>query len=87
MPNPLLSGAAPTQGAAVDPQIVGRIKNMMQMVMNSQNPEQVLQKVAAQNPQMRAVMDMCRSGNPQQIFMEMCRQRRVDPNSIINALK
>lgn len=87
MPNPLLSGMSTSQGSAVNPQIINRIKNMMQMVQGSQNPAQVLQNVAAQNPQLRAVMQMCQTGNPQQIFIEMCRQRGIDPNSILQALK
>ena len=65
------------------------IKQMMQMVRGSQNPQAMLQTLAQSNPQLRQVLDVVQqAGNdPQRAFYAMCEQKGIDPNTILNALK
>ena len=65
------------------------IKNMMNLIRGSNNPQAELQNMIVQNPQMRQVMDLVRKngGNYQQAFFALARQRGVDPNVILQELQ
>lgn len=62
-------------------QNIQQVKGMMK-TLQSGNPAQLVQ----QNPMLSQVMQMC-NGNPQQFFMNMCRQRGIDPQLILNELQ
>lgn len=70
-------------------QNIQNIKNMMNMFNMSQNPQQAIQQLAMQNPQINQIMEMAKStgGNLEQLFKNMCQQQGVDPNTIINQLR
>ena len=78
MPNPFKQSA---------PGNIAPIKNMMQMLNGAQNPQAALQMLAQKNPQMAQVMQLVGGRNPQEVFYELCRQKGVNPDDILNQLK
>ena len=66
-----------------------QIKNMMNVLRSSNNPQMLLQNMIQQNPQMQQVMNIVRqSGNdPKTAFYTLAKQRGVDPNQILQMLK
>lgn len=62
-------------------QNIGQIKGLMQMAQG--NP----MVFAQQNPAMAQVMQMCQGKDPRQMFYELCRQKGVDPETILNELR
>lgn len=60
---------------------IQQVKNLMRMANG--NPMSIMQ----QNPQLAQVMQMCQGQNPQQVFLELCKQRGVDPNAFLNELR
>jgi len=76
-----------TTETATQPQIA-QLKNMMNAIKTSANPQLAFQSLLNQNPQMQQVYNLIQSsGNPQQLFYELARQRGVDPNSILQQLQ
>lgn len=66
---------------------IQQIKGMYNMLQQAQNPQALLQQMAAQNPQFAQVLQMCSSRNPQDLFYMLCKQRGIDPNTVLNQLK
>ena len=64
-----------------------QLKNMLTLVNAQQNPQAILQQVAQKNPQMAQVMQLVQGKNPQQVFYDMCKQKGVDPESILSQLR
>lgn len=71
------------------PQNLGKIKEMMGMVRSAGNPMAMVNQMAAQNPQMKQMVDLVNQngGNAEQVFYAACKQRGVDPQTILNMLK
>lgn len=72
------------------PQSVGNLaplKNMLAMLNGAQNPQAALNMLAQKNPQVAQVMQMVNNKNPQEVFYEMCKQKGINPNDILNQLK
>ena len=65
------------------------IKEMMNLVRNSNNPMATLQTLAAQNPNFQQAFQLIQQngGNLQQTFLNLARQQGIDPISILQALK
>lgn len=63
------------------------LKNMMTMLNGAQNPQAALNMIAQQNPQMAQVMQLVQGRNPQEVFYEMCKQKGVNPDDILNQLR
>ena len=65
------------------------IRNMMNMVKNSSNPNAVLQTLINQNPQMKQVMNFINQsgGDPKTAFYSLAKQKGIDPNQILNMFK
>lgn len=53
----------------------------------AQNPGEMLQNMAQNNPNIKKAMDMCQGRNPKDVFMEMCQKNGMNPNDIVNKLK
>lgn len=79
MSNPLFNGQKTNN--------LSQLKNALDMIKNVQNPQAILQQAAQKNPQLASVMQMCSGRNPQEVFYEMCKQRGVDPESILSQLR
>ena len=84
MANPLSGGGM--NGNQLPPNMVNGIngvRQMMGMMRTVANPTAMLQ----QNPQFAQVMQMCKGKNPQDVFMQMCKTRGIDPNMVLNELQ
>lgn len=85
MVNPMLQALAKNQ----QPNNLSQIKNMMNMIRNSNNPQAMLNNMLSQNPQMQQVMNYINQngGNAQQAFYKMAQEKGINPNEILNLLK
>ncbi len=63
------------------------IKNMMNTFNAMGNPQQALQQLANANPNVKQILQMANGGSLEQLFMSMCQQQGVDPNTILNQLR
>lgn len=60
------------------------IRNAYQMIMNSRNPMQAFQQLAAKDTALRPALNMLNQGfSPQQVFNTMCQQRGINPTEFI----
>ena len=67
---------------------IGQMKSMYQAFQNAKNPMALFQEMAIRNPQLQPVMNMLRQGmNPNQIFNQVCQQRGINPQDLINIFK
>lgn len=85
MPNPFKQ---PFGGGGTVP--VGNLaplKNMLSMLNAAQNPQAALQMLAQKNPQMAQVMNLVGGRDPKDVFYELCKQKGVNPDDILNQLK
>lgn len=62
-------------------QNIQQVKGMMSMFKG--NPQALIQ----QNPMLNQIMQMYQGQNPKDIFMNMCKQKGINPEQIINMLK
>lgn len=71
------------------PSNIQQIKNMMNMLRSSNNPQALLQNMIQQNPQMKNVMDIIQQngGDPKTAFYNLANQRGVNPDEILEMLK
>jgi hypothetical protein len=65
------------------------MQQMLQMLSMSNNPNQVIQMLAQQNPNVQAILNqMQQSGmTPQQFAMQYARQNNIDINQVANAFR
>lgn len=65
------------------------IKQMTDMLKGKNNPEQMIQLLAQQNPQIANIMRLVNSngGNAKDLFMREAQRKGIDPNQIISMLK
>lgn len=65
------------------------MQKMLQMLSMSNNPNQVVQMLAQQNPNVQAILNqMQQSGmTPQQFAMQYARQNNIDINQVANAFR
>ena len=65
------------------------MQQMLQMLSMSNNPNQVVQMLAQQNPNVQAILNqMQQSGmTPQQFAMQYARQNNIDINQVANAFR
>lgn len=68
---------------------LNQIKQMMNMVQSSRNPQMMLQSIAQSNPQMKQVMDIVNKsgGNPKAAFYKMAEEKGVDPEQVLSMLR
>lgn len=67
---------------------LGQAKQMIDMIRAARNPEAMVEQMASKNPQMKQVVDMVKTGgNPQQMFMNACKQKGIDPESILSMMR
>ena len=76
--NPLLTGI-------LNPQI----RQLLQTVRMSQNPQMAMQQLIQNNPQMKQVMDYVNAngGNPKDAFYKLAEEKGVNPDDILGMLK
>ena len=68
---------------------VNPIKQMMNMVKMSQNPQAMIQQMMMQNPKMQEVMQIVKQhgGDPMKAFYAEAEKRGMDPDEILGMLK
>ena len=70
------------------PQLMQSIRQLKQMqAMCNGDINSVIQQTIAQNPQMAQVMQMVQGQNPETVVKQMCKQRGIDCNALMKALK
>lgn len=84
MPNPFKQ---PFSGGTMPVGNLAPLKNMLAMLNGAQNPQAAINMLAQKNPQFAQVMSLVQGRNPQEVFYEMCKQRGVNPDDILNQLK
>ena len=74
--------------ANLPPQLMQSIRQLKQMqAMCNGDINSVIQQTIAQNPQMAQAMQMVQGQNPETIVKQMCKQRGIDCNALMKALK
>ena len=72
----------------VNPQALASVKRMMKTLQGVNNPEQAMQNLAQQNPQISGIMQMANgAGSLKNLFYQTAKQKGIDPNAIISQLK
>lgn len=87
--NPLMQkmgGASPAMGG-ISPQMVQQVKQAMNALRSVANPQQAIMQAAQQSPQLNAVMQMVGNRNPQEVFIEQCKQHGVNPDDAMQQIK
>lgn len=79
--NPLGNGNI---GNGFPPELMQNIKEVKAfMGMLKGNPQAMMQ----QNPMFNQIMQMCNGKNPEIVFKSMCKQKGIDADAFINALR
>ena len=52
-----------------------------------QNPQQVIMQMAQTNPQVAQVLNMTKNQNLETVFYNMCQQRGISPNEILDQIR
>lgn len=65
------------------------IKQMLNMVRMSQNPQAMMRQMMASNPKMQQVMQIVQQhgGDPMTAFREEAKRRGVDPEEILEMIR
>lgn len=71
------------------PSNISNIKKMMNMFKGVQNPQQMMATMVQNNPQMKGVLSLVQNSNmsPKDLFYKMAKEKGVNPEDILNALK
>lgn len=59
---------------------------MASMLQSAKNPDLLMSSLAQQNPQVNAIMQMCRGKNPRDIFISECKNRGLNPDEVMRSL-
>ena len=63
-------------------------RQMASLFKGAKNPETVITNMIQNNPNLKGVMDMVKSGsNPKDLFYSLAKQKGVDPNAILGLLQ
>lgn len=80
--NPLLNGISRIPN-------IGQLKNMFQMIQYAKNPQATLDKLIANNPQGKEIMDYVKSfnGDYEKAFRSKAQEMGIDPNEFLGNFK
>ena len=84
MPNPFacLNPANPMRNYDM-----GQLQGMYQSIMGAPNPMAAFSQIAMRNPRMQPIVQALQSGaNPQQLYIQMCQQRGIDPQQFLRGI-
>jgi hypothetical protein len=81
--NPLMGA----MGGGINPAAIKQVKQMMNALRTMQNPQQAMQQMIGQNPQLKSIMQMCNGKNPKDVFYAECEKQGIDPESILSQLR
>ena len=60
---------------------------LLTMLQNSGNPQQIINNLITQNPQINNLINQYGGGDPKTAFYEYARLTNQDPNQVLSALK
>ena len=65
-------------------QNLGQIRNMVNLIKNTGNPQALLNNMISQNPQMKQAIQYVNDngGNPKTAFEKLAKEKGIDPNEI-----
>lgn len=68
---------------------IDQIKNMMNVIRSSRNPRMAFESMVQSNPQIQSVMNTIRQngGDPKTAFLNLARQKGVNPDDILQLLR
>ena len=91
MGNPLLSILGGNNAIVGGFGNLAKIRQAMKAVQFAQNPQlalqQMLQNAIQQNPEVAQALQLCKGQNPEQVFYNLCKQKGVDPETILSQLR
>lgn len=64
-----------------------QIMQMLQTVRNSQNPQEAIFNMFGNTPQVNEVMNLARYNDPQILLRQVCQQRGIDFNQLMQMVK
>ena len=69
--------------------MMGQIKQMMNMVRMSRNPQMMINQLMQSNPNLKQAMDFINASGktPEQAFYALANQMGADPQEVLNSLK
>ena len=74
--------------ANLPPQLMQSIRQLKQMqAMCNGDMNGAIQRIIAQNPQMAQAMQIIQGQNPETIVRQMCKQKGIDCDALIRALR
>jgi hypothetical protein len=66
---------------------MGQVKQIYNMLRYSNNPNQMLDQLVSQNPQMAQAINLIKSnGNYEQVFRSMCKEKGINADDLIKQL-
>ena len=66
---------------------MGHVKQIYNMLKHSNNPNQLLEQMAMNNPQIAQTINLIKAnGNYEQIFRDMCNQRGINADELIRQM-
>lgn len=67
---------------------VTMIRNLYSICQHSNNPMQLMEQMANQNPQLMPYLNMMKQGmTPEQLFKSACQSKGIDPNGFMNDIR
>nr|DAI30475.1 MAG TPA: UV excision repair protein [Caudoviricetes sp.] len=86
--NILNSGMPQMNMSNLPPRLMQSIQQLKQMqAMCNGDINTLVQRVVAKNPQMAQAMQMVQGQNPEALVKQMCKQKGIDFNALMQALK
>ena len=61
--------------------------SVVNQIRQTGNPQEAINAMAQQNPNIKKAMDMCKGKNPEQVFNQMCQQNGMDPGQLTGMMK
>lgn len=65
---------------------LGQVKQMVQMIKSSGNPQQMVNQMISRNPQINQLINQY-GGDPKTAFYKYAEANGIDPNEILNMMK
>ena len=80
--NPILQNLSPVAN-----QMPAQTNNILSLLQNSNNPQQLINNILAQNPQLTNLINQYGNGDPKTAFYEFARVSGQDPQQVLNLLR
>lgn len=80
MQNPMLQKLRPTNQAQTS-------NNMLAMLQNANNPQQLINNILTNNPQLTTLINQYGNGDPKAAFYEYARRTGQNPQQVLNMIQ